>query len=200
MEETAHWNRPAKAGDNYQRTKMQKEMILQKLKSMGCRITKQRQILLNIILREECASCKEIYYKAKKEDAKIGAATVYRMINLMEEIGAISRKNMYIIPGPAPAGTDSGECPDGGRIPASMQQGEEMVCIIEFDDHTYCRLSDGEWNRVMTEGLRACGCMKGQNIVNIFLSSYPGMKEQGKTGTADPVIERFSQQGKTDGK
>ena len=75
--------------------KMQKELVLQKLREKGCRITKQRQLLLDIILQEECASCKEIYYKAQKVDGTIGTATVYRMMNLLEEIGAISRKNMY---------------------------------------------------------------------------------------------------------
>ena len=76
---------------------MQKELVLQKLREKGCRITKQRRMLLDVILQEECASCKEIYYKAKKEDDSIGMATIYRMINLLEEIGAISRKNMYKI-------------------------------------------------------------------------------------------------------
>ena len=76
---------------------MQKELVLQKLREKGCRITKQRRMLLDVILQEECASCKEIYYRAKQEDDSIGMATIYRMINLLEEIGAISRKNMYRI-------------------------------------------------------------------------------------------------------
>ena len=54
-----------------------------------------KKILLDIILEEDCASCKEIYYKASAIDDSIGAATVYRMINLLEEIGVISRKNMF---------------------------------------------------------------------------------------------------------
>lgn len=76
---------------------MQKELVIQKLKERGCRITKQRLILLDIILEEDCSCCKEIYYKAAKLDAGIGTATVYRMINILEDIGAISRKNMYKI-------------------------------------------------------------------------------------------------------
>lgn len=75
----------------------QKEIIIQKLKARGCRITKQRLMLLDIILEDECASCKEIYYRASQKDATIGTATVYRMINTLEDIGAISRKNMYKI-------------------------------------------------------------------------------------------------------
>ena len=82
---------------SYHRTQMQKEMIIQKLKEEGCRITKQRLMLLDIILEEDCSCCKEIYYKASKLDGKIGSATVYRMVNTLEEIGAISRKNMYKI-------------------------------------------------------------------------------------------------------
>ena len=55
---------------------MQREMIIQKLKESGCRITKQRLMLLDIILEEDCSCCKEIYFKASKVDPKIGVATV----------------------------------------------------------------------------------------------------------------------------
>ena len=65
------------------------------MKDSGCRITKQRMILLDIILEEDCSCCKEIYFKASKKGSKIGVATVYRMINSLEEIGVISRKNMF---------------------------------------------------------------------------------------------------------
>ena len=73
----------------------QKQIIINRLKEDGCRITKQRLMLLDIILEDECSSCKEIYYRATKKDPTIGTATVYRMINTLEEIGAISRKNMH---------------------------------------------------------------------------------------------------------
>ena len=69
-----------------------KEMIVERLKENGCRITKQRLMLIDIILENECQSCKEIYYKAAQIDHKIGVATVYRMVNALEEIGAINRK------------------------------------------------------------------------------------------------------------
>ena len=60
-------------------------------------ITKQRLMLLDIILQEDCSCCKEIYFKASQIDSGIGTATIYRMVNTLEEIGAISRKNMYKI-------------------------------------------------------------------------------------------------------
>lgn len=71
---------------------MARDTVIQKLKESGCRITKQRLMLLDIILKEDNASCKEIYYKAAAADSKIGAATVYRMINTLEEIGVVSRQ------------------------------------------------------------------------------------------------------------
>lgn len=73
----------------------QKEYLLGELKKHGCRITKQRQILLDVILEGECTSCKDIYYQAAQRDSNIGPATVYRMVKLLEDIGAINRKNMY---------------------------------------------------------------------------------------------------------
>jgi Fur family ferric uptake transcriptional regulator len=140
---TAHDSR------NYHRTQMQKEMIIQKLKEQGCRITKQRLMLLDIILEEEFSCCKEIYYKASKIDDKIGSATVYRMVNTLEEIGAISRKNMYKIACDSACDTDE-------------------VCKIELDDNTVIELSAKKWTQIIQAGLTACGYMKGQNVRSII--------------------------------
>ena len=76
---------------------MNREEIIQKLRARGCRITKQRLTILDIILEGDCSSCKEIHYKASKLDPGIGMATVYRMVNSLEEIGAITRKNIYLV-------------------------------------------------------------------------------------------------------
>ena len=136
----------------YERTQMQREIVIQRLKEQGCRITKQRMVLLDIILNENCSSCKEIYYKASKIDPKIGTATVYRMINTLEEIGAISRKNMYKV-----------ECPEECR--------QEGGCIITLDDDTTYHLTDQNWNRVVQEGLKQCGYLKDQKIAEIKIQS-----------------------------
>lgn len=82
-------------GYNDYREASQKEAVIERLRKQGFRITKQRRILLDVILDEDCSSCKEIYYKAAKKDDSIGIATVYRMVNTLEDIGVISRKNMY---------------------------------------------------------------------------------------------------------
>lgn len=74
-----------------------KRLIMEELRKNGCRITNQRKILIDIILQDECSSCKEIYYQASKVDSTIGMATVYRMVKTLEEAGLIQRKNMYRI-------------------------------------------------------------------------------------------------------
>jgi Fur family ferric uptake transcriptional regulator len=73
------------------------ELVIEKLRNHGCRITNQRRILIDIILENDCASCKEIYYLASKKDPDIGMATVYRMMRTLEEFGIISRNSMYQI-------------------------------------------------------------------------------------------------------
>ena len=111
-------NRQNRDVANFHRTEMQKELVIQKLREKGCRITKQRQILLDVILREE--------------------------------IGAISRKNMY-------------------QISCCMNCDKEDACTIELDDHTVCRLSAQNWYKVISEGLRACGYVESQNVTQVMI-------------------------------
>lgn len=145
-------------GMNYQRTEMQKEQILLKLKEQGYRITRQRKVLLETILQGECSSCKEIYINAKKEDKKLGMATVYRMLRLLEEIGAISRVSSFQL----------SFYSDGGTESSIFSQGEKQTsCIIELDDHTIYRFCMQDWVKVITNGLRACGYLKQQKVVRI---------------------------------
>lgn len=127
---------------------MQKEIVIQKLKEKGYRITKQRLMLLDIILEEDCSCCKEIYYKAYAQDEKIGSATVYRMINTLEEIGAISRKNMY-------------------KIECGSESEEENACTIELDDDTVISLSAKAWNHIIRTGLKTCGYMEEQEVRSV---------------------------------
>ena len=69
--------------------------IIKQLHKNNCRVTDQRKILLQIILEHEYASCKEIFYEARRRDSSIGIATVYRTIRLLKNLGLI-RKEMII--------------------------------------------------------------------------------------------------------
>ena len=106
-------------------------------------------MLLDIILEEDCSCCKEIYYKASKIDPKIGTATVYRMINTLEEIGAISRKNMYKV-----HCTES--CEENGD-----------TFSVEFDDNSVINLPAKKWNQIIEKGLAACGYIDNQTVKSV---------------------------------
>ena len=76
---------------------MSQEMIINRLKARGFRMTKQRRLLISTILENDCSCCKEIYYQVREKDQAVGIATVYRMIKTLEEAGVIARRNMYRI-------------------------------------------------------------------------------------------------------
>ncbi len=128
---------------------MQKESIVNKLKESGCRITKQRMLMLDIILEEDCSCCKEIYYKAAKQDDGIGLATVYRFLNTLEEIGAISRNSLY-------------------QVPCEQSCMLNNACEVVLDDNTRYELSAKEWNKIVTAGLAACGYSTDRQVVSII--------------------------------
>lgn len=132
----------------YRRTEMQKENIIRKLRERGCRITKQRLMLLDIILREECSCCKEIYYKASKIDKNIGTATVYRMVNVLEEIGAVSRRNIY-------------------QVDCGYGCGVENAYMVEFDDDTKLEIPTCMWDEIVRAGLEACGYTGARQVRKI---------------------------------
>ena len=120
----------------YERSEMQKDIILQRLRNRGCRITKQRMMLLDIIL------------KASKLDPNIGTATVYRMINTLEEIGAINRRNMY-------------------RVSCGSECNMNNTYTVEFDDNSVINLSASKWNQIVQKGLTACGYIDSKTVKSI---------------------------------
>ena len=137
---------------------MQKEAIIQKLKERGCRITKQRLMLLDIIMEEDYSCCKEIYYRASQLDPQIGIATIYRMVNTLEEIGAISRKNMY-------------------RVDCSPECRKENACTIELEDNTVIELNEEKWNQIIRTGLAACGITADGQKVRSITANMPACVE-----------------------
>ena len=136
----------------YQYTQMQKDRIVSKFKAKGGRMTRQRELVLDIILEGDCSCCKEIYYRAMQKDPEIGVATVYRMVNKLEEMGVISRKNMYKIE---------------NQTKRHPQQGS---CMFELEDNSVCKLTSKKWKKVMEAGLEACGyAKKGQRVKKIII-------------------------------
>ena len=136
----------------YRHTQMQKDLIIEKLKERGLRITRQRRILLDIILEGECSCCKEIYYKAVHEDPSIGIATVYRMVKTLEEIGAIDRKNLY-------------------RISCGENCEFQDSCVLVLKNKEKVTLSMEDFREAVNEVLRRKGYREDEKVETVILSS-----------------------------
>ena len=134
----------------YQRSNMQRSAIMNRLRQAGCRITKQRKIILDIILQEECTCCKEIYFLASKRDPNIGMATIYRMINLLEEIGALKRKRAYRI------------CKEESPV---------HICSVKLDDYTSIRLDGEKLRQVIEKGMESFGYLHDRRVRSISMES-----------------------------
>lgn len=134
----------------YQRSNMQRSAIMNRLRQAGCRITKQRKIILDIILQEECTCCKEIYFLASKRDPNIGMATIYRMINLLEEIGALKRKRAYRI------------CNEESPV---------HICSVKLDDYTSIRLDGEKLRQVIEKGMESFGYLHDRRVRGISMES-----------------------------
>ena len=130
----------------YENKRMQKEHVIELLRERGFRITRQRLLILDIVLDADCSCCKEICYKAAIKKANIGVSTVYRMVNVLEEIGAISKKNSYTV-----------SCPTKGM------DGE--ACRVLMDDDTRLHLTEANLKAIINAGLEALGYKDSKNSI-----------------------------------
>lgn len=72
------------------------EILKEKLKETGFKVTPQRRAIVDILLRNnnEHLSSEEIYDLVRKDCPEIGLATVYRTMQLLDEVGIISKLNL----------------------------------------------------------------------------------------------------------
>lgn len=131
----------------YQSEDMQKEMIMEQLKKQGFRMTKQRKLLIDIILSETCHCCKEVYILASKKDPGIGMATVYRTVDALEKAGALKRSSSYQL--------------------CSQKRKKCQSCLVELEDQSVVELDYASMERVIENGLMKCGLSGGKKIKGI---------------------------------
>jgi len=71
------------------------EAIKDKLKNKGYKLTPQRRATLDVILDQQGKhlSTEDVYMLVKERCPEIGLATVYRTLQLLEQLGVISKHN-----------------------------------------------------------------------------------------------------------
>lgn len=72
------------------------EKLKNNLKEKGYKLTPQRRAIVDMIIRNEGnhLTTEELYDLVKKECPEIGLATVYRTVQLLEEIGVICKLDL----------------------------------------------------------------------------------------------------------
>lgn len=72
------------------------EKLKSNLKEKGYKLTPQRRAIVDVIIRNEGnhLTTEELYDLVKKECPEIGLATVYRTVQLLEEIGVICKLDL----------------------------------------------------------------------------------------------------------
>ena len=73
------------------------EAVIQTMKTYGKRMTRQRMIIIEAVVSSQSGNFKDLYTKISKEDPNIGPATVYRMLQVLEEVGVLKRVQGYIL-------------------------------------------------------------------------------------------------------
>lgn len=134
---------------SYQSVHLQKNVVIERLRNQGFRITKQRELLMDIILNETCSCCKEVYVLAAKKDPGIGIATVYRMVEALEQVGALKRSAAYEL--------------------CSQEDETYQKCLVELEDSSTVTFDYTFIEKIIEQEMQNCGLSKGKKIKSITL-------------------------------
>lgn len=127
-----------------------KEDIIDELRQNGYRITKKRKLIIDVILKNQYTSCKEIYCETVKEDPSIGIATVYRTLRCLEDIGVIDRKNLYKV------SHDYTDCLN-------------YECAIVLKDKSFCKVPGELWEKAINKALLEICPLDYKNVESVLL-------------------------------
>ena len=140
-------NREKTDPDSYRSGNLRKDVVMERLRQEGFRVTRQRKLLIEIILEENCSCCKEVYILAAGKAPGIGMATVYRTVDALERVGALKRSTPYQL------------CDHGGKTCKR--------CLVELEDSSVAELDYASMEKVLEKGMKCCGYSKDMRIKGI---------------------------------
>ena len=132
---------------SYRSGNIKKDVVIELLRQEGFRVTRQRKLLIEIILEDNCSCCKEVYILASNKDPGIGMATVYRTVDALERVGALTRRTPYQL------------CGHGRKNCKS--------CLVELEDNSVVELDYASMEKVVEKGMKSCGFSKDMKIKGI---------------------------------
>lgn len=132
---------------SYRSGNLKSDVVIERLRQEGFRVTRQRKLLIEIILEEKCSCCKEVYILASRKDPGIGMATVYRTVDALERVGALKRSAPYQL------------C-EHRKKPCKS-------CLVELEDNSVVELDYASMKKVVEKGMKSCGFSKDMKIKGI---------------------------------
>ncbi|MDD6440709.1 MAG: transcriptional repressor [bacterium] len=131
---------------------MKKDKVIEQLKKQGFRITKQRKVLIDIILDGNCSCYKEVYILATKKDPGIGISTVYRTVEALEKVGALKRGSAYQL--------------------CDHKKKKCQSCLVELEDDSTVQLDYSLVEKMIEQGMKKYGLSGGKKIKEITLMKF----------------------------
>lgn len=123
------------------------EDTLRKLEASGLRMTVQRRHIIDILTNSQCTSPKELWYEAKQFVPDLGIATVYRLINRLEQIGVLSKaRNLGMRP-----------------------QTPVLGAITDSKGKNVSRLNNLDLTELVRLGLIAKGALGPNNVISLSI-------------------------------
>ena len=119
-------------------TDEQREEILSQFRRQGLRITKQRKLILDILLSHRFECKKAICYYVREADPTVGNATVYRMLQVLEQMEMLCPENSY-------------------EVQIKQKDKQEKQCVIVMKNKKKLILSQQEWQEAVIQSLEKRG-------------------------------------------
>lgn len=112
--------------------KILREEVVRKLREQGYRITKQRILIIDTLLEHRFECKKAVCYYVQQADPNIGMATVYRFLQVLEQMEVLKPENSY-------------------RVQLEESEKVEQKCTVIMNNNKKLVLKYAEWKKAIIE-------------------------------------------------
>lgn len=83
--------------ENVSENVIQRGQVIHRLRADGYRITKQRILIIDTLLEHRFECKKAVCYYVQQKDPSIGMATVYRFLQVLEQMEVLKPESSYMV-------------------------------------------------------------------------------------------------------
>lgn len=123
--------------------KLQREKVIERLREEGYRITKQRILIVDTLLEHRFECKKAVCYYVQQKDPSIGMATVYRFLQVLEQMEVLKPESSYMV-----------------QVEEKLCQ--EQKCAVFMSNNKKIVLKYSEWKQAIISLLEKKGYSSGE--------------------------------------